>query len=207
MARGRKRKPERPRTQTLTLSNGDQITVGRISWDGLKSIRQTAIDLLSSGVAEQLSALISGPVVERLTLLFTGQKDESGKVPEWTDTETSELLQAAIAQLKHELPTLASSIVMRADGFTDDFARYCIKGDINDSDWDAYDWIDIRDAAMELNDIPELVGREKNFYLGLFETAAATLGLSSSETTPNGTSHGKASSPAPTAGAPETSAR
>lgn len=141
-------KGERPASLVRTLASGDKVTIGQISWDGWRLVKNRMLEAISASEIHQ--------AITAVTRLF--QSDDS----------LSEINgQAKVLDLLKDgelvkLVPPALSILNRAlDNVTVDLIKHCIDGPQPERLY-ATDVGVLRDAIFRVNDFRELLESEKN---------------------------------------------
>lgn len=173
----------RPNRVKRTLSTGETITVGKISWDGWRKVKTRMLEALSaSEIGRALSSILN---------LWAGEKpttDNLDEYPDFTEMDVEEIeawqeqhpelvpglhgkdltLQEMVAKSDLvEVGPAALSLLNRAlDDMTCDLLEDCIEGQQPER-LGADDALELRDAVFEVNDFGGLLGKEKNSLTAL----------------------------------------
>lgn len=162
----------------MTLSTGHEVEVLPLSWGGYKGVKVALKEFIESFevaefAAEFLSA-ISGMAARFLPAAIDSETDT-------TDFLTSFLEKWGSGDTVRRLPALLAEAITASDELTQQFVDGCCPG----LDWKlcrAADVLALRQAAMEVNPLVDLLAAEKNFFRSILlpaesaEPAAAAIG-------------------------------
>lgn len=173
--------------KSVTLTNGSTVQIGWISWGVWKELKNRIISLIS----QTLTPEVTGRIVRQWEVFAAANPGES----------IFQLLQPQLLEL---VPGLAATLNAELDELTELIVRNCIIGRFPEEQLRAVDWMNLREAAAEVNDWSGMLDAEKNSVLVAFLGRGTATSAASTSSTPDGGSAGKPSS-SPEAGAGETS--
>jgi hypothetical protein len=164
---------QRPSSKTVPLQDGRLITIGRMKWQGYVRLKNRVVELLS----DQVGAILAGFLTQ------------SGDGTAWTSDAT---LQA--------LPRLLQMVNQAVNDATPELIDACVPEPLDKTALELRDWFDLRDACAEVNDLGDLIEREKNSLRATFGTAMNLMTRSSADRSPGSTGTSPTPSPANSGG-------
>lgn len=174
-----------PRPKQIKIETGaGTVTIGRLSFDGYRSVKDAVIDALSESLTDTLGTILGGPFAlalqERLGAYLEARKAarEAGQPePQWDVEGTMQIAPLLVEQLRGEVRSVCQQLLSRIDFVTEDFVRGCIaEPDFDPAKLDAFEFLELRDAAWKINDLARLVELEKNFWAGALDKLKAIAG-------------------------------
>lgn len=138
----------------VTLSDGREVKLGRLRWGGYKKLKG------------QLIATMTGPVGEAIRRLTDTAEPQTGAID--LTKAKSRWAEYVLAALPDVLPTLAAELNRAIDESVPDLIYSSVVGSPpNLDDLSVGDVLALRDAVFAATDFNELLGSEKNFWLGM----------------------------------------
>lgn len=174
----------------VTLSNGKEYEVGPLTWVGFKKLKSLIAKTVSGPVLRETVDLVSGPlggiVGDLLTSIASAIKPGDGiqdaqsalaenLLSKWGDAQTLSMVVGGLDKLKTSLATILNELLETSDEFTE------LLLDHTGNNWDQYslnvsDVMQLRNAALELNDLGALFDLEKNWWGRVMTSGKACLG-------------------------------
>lgn len=156
---------KRPKDSTISIdtSRCGTVRVVEISLTGWELLREKLAAALQSGVVQEVLSLIPA-VQSALESIGDGPADESGS------TGQLSAIGRAISSAKDALPSVLAKIGQGIASHVDvEVLQHCVETDegADLNQLTAREFMEIRAAAMEVNDVSELLETEKNFWRGL----------------------------------------
>lgn len=193
--------------QEVSLSNGSKVTVGRLSWKGYKAIKNLIAVTISGPILTQTISVVTGPIGGILSDLLgsvvnaiaakggpdDAQADLMSRLGQkWSDASTAAMVLQAMDQLKISLGSSLIELLTKSDEFTEMLiihsARKVVSSDkpdvIGASDMaETFTFDDVqqlRDKALEINPLEQLLEMEKNWWGRLISVGKTLAGTQTS---------------------------
>lgn len=180
----------------VTLTNDKIVTVGKLSWRGYKSVKALLADTVSGPMLREITSLVTGPISGIVSDVLQGiagamqpgaDADKAQAAlfetltTKWNGESTLAVVLAAVDQLKSSLGKILSEILETSDEFTELLLTNACGMDVNSvSSLPVADIVTLRNAALDVNDLAELLELEKNWWGRVMAVGKACLGTPAS---------------------------
>jgi hypothetical protein len=155
----------RPETLEVLTRKCGGVTVGPLSVTGWEVLKTKLAAALDSGIVSDLTALLTGNIRAVLSGQVTGAEEAPG-----ARGAVAELLERGQAVLPSIATKLSQALTSHFDR---DIVGECIETDVDLTKLSAREFLQLREAAIAINDPGELAAMEKNFWLGLVKSVLA----------------------------------
>ncbi len=151
-----------PREITATLADGREVTLGPLSWPGYKQTKNRVLEVLKT--MPLLDELIADGVELAKTAFASGQLGNPTTDPATSPgSQWSDRAGALGEKVARQLPRLVDALESAIDSATPELVRGCLRTAVDESSLSAVDWLRLRQAAMEVCQLTELLDLEKNW--------------------------------------------
>ena len=170
----------------IQLSDGTEITVGPLTWQGYKAIKKLIVRTVSGPVLRETVSILTGPVAgiigdllsSIVSSLKPGENAEALQAgvaaklaDKWGDAQTVGLVLNALDQLKVSIASALMELLESSDDFTEILIAHSCqkivtngKANVATDGLTVADVVALRDAALEINDLNKLLDLEKNWW-------------------------------------------
>lgn len=185
-----------PDSIKITLSDDLVVTVGPLRWRGYQQIRDAILAKAIPEVLRVIQPLLTDAAV---ATVIDGLFVQGGG-----STATADIGQALQAVVTSAMPDLLWRGGQLSDDLTESLIVHCCTPSVHPEKLTFAEVGLLRDAALQVNDLNQLMDLEKNWWAALGRVGRGSLGIGQSSS-PAGTSPSSPSSFEPMVGDPPTS--